>query len=71
MSGWARDIRGARVELMAATAPNGISNSRMDRPSPNIGVKAFIKLLKVGTPFACEDLCDDINSDWELSDCHG
>lgn len=59
--------KGARVELMAATAPGGISNSRKDgRTFTEYWCSAFSKLLEGGAPFTCEDLCRDINSVGQL-----
>jgi hypothetical protein len=49
--------KGARVELMAATARKGISNSRRDgRTFTQHWCEAFTKLLDIGEPFTCGDI---------------
>jgi len=59
--------KGARVELMAATARKGISNSREDgRTFTQHWCEAFTKLLEIGTPFTCDDIIKDITPDSEL-----
>lgn len=56
--------RGAKVELMAFAARKDVSNSKMDgRTFTQHWCKAFTKRLKIGTPFTCEDLREDINVD--------
>ena len=62
-------IGGSRVELMAATSPNGISNSREDRPGRTFTehwCEAFKAHLAVGKPFNCDDIRKTINSDHDL-----
>ena len=59
--------KGSRVELVAATARKGISNSRKDgRTFTQHWCEAFTKLLEIGKPFSCEDIINDIISDSEL-----
>jgi hypothetical protein len=67
ISGRGKSTRAAKVELMVATAPGGVSNSREDGQTfTQHWCSAFSKLLKVGAPFTCEDLHGDINSDAQL-----
>jgi hypothetical protein len=59
--------KGARVELMAATARKDISNSREDgRTFTQHWCEAFTKLLEIGTPFTCDDIVKNITPDSEL-----
>ena len=59
--------KGARVELMAATARKGVSNSRKDeRTFTQHWSEAFIELLDIGKPFTCDDIIKDITPDSEL-----
>jgi len=59
--------RGSRVELVAATARKGISNSRKDgRTFTQHWCEAFTKLLEIGKPFTCDDIINDIIPDSEL-----
>ena len=59
--------KGARVELMAATACKGLSNSRKDgRTFTQHWCEAFTKLLDIGIPFTCDDIIKDITPDSEL-----
>ncbi|KIL66092.1 hypothetical protein M378DRAFT_430054 [Amanita muscaria Koide BX008] len=54
-------VKGARVELMAATARKGISNSGKDgRTFTQHWCEAFTKLLEIGKPFTCDDIIKDI-----------
>jgi hypothetical protein len=55
--------RGARVELIVATARKGISNSRrMDWCE----AFKFTRHLEMGKPFTCDDIVKDITPDSEL-----
>ena len=59
--------KGARVELMAATACKGVSNLRRDgRTFTQHWCEAFTKLLGVRNPFTCDDIIKDITPDSEL-----
>jgi hypothetical protein len=54
---------GARVELMAATSPNGISNSRKDGYTfTQYFCDPFRKLLNIGEKFTCADIMSEINA---------
>jgi len=54
---------GARVELMAATSPGGISNARVDGDTfTQDWCKAFDKLSAGGDPFTCYDIINEVNS---------
>jgi len=56
-------VKGARVELMAATSPKGISNSRVDGATfTEHWCTAFTELLKTGVAFTCTDIIGNINS---------
>ncbi len=56
-------VKGARVELMAATSPKGISNSRLDGPTfTDRWCTAFTELLATGAAFTCTDIIGNINS---------
>ena len=58
---------GARVELMAATSPKGISNSRIDGTTfTQHWCSSFNELLKSGTAFTCHEIMNKINSHQEL-----
>jgi hypothetical protein len=58
---------GERVELMAATLINGISNSRADgKTFTQFWCDAFNKFLAGGKAFNCTDINDAINSDPDL-----
>jgi len=58
---------GARVELMAATARKGISNSRKDEWTfTQHWCEAFTKRLEMGNPFTCDDIVKDIIPDPKL-----
>lgn len=58
---------GSRVELVAATARKGISNSRKDGQTfTQHWCEAFTKLLEIGKPFTCDDIIKDIIPDSEL-----
>ena len=62
-------VGGSRVELMAATSPNGISNLREDIPGRTFTehwCEAFEKLLAVRKPFNCDDIRNTINSYHDL-----
>jgi hypothetical protein len=55
--------KGARVELMAATSPKGISNSRDDGDTfTEHWCAAFTSLLESGMAFTCTDIIGVINS---------
>jgi hypothetical protein len=59
--------KGSRVELVAATARKGISNSRKDGQTfTQHWCEAFTKLLEIGKPFTCDDIIKDIIPDSEL-----
>jgi hypothetical protein len=59
--------KGSRVELVAANARKGISNSRVDgRTFTRHWCEAFTKLLEIGKPFTCDDIINDIIPDSEL-----
>ena len=59
--------KGARVELVAATARKGIGNSRKDgRTFAQHWCEAFTKLLEIGEPFTCNDIVKNITPDPEL-----
>lgn len=56
-----------RVELMAATASGGISNSRQDGKNfTQHWCQAFEELPTVGQPFDCDDIKTTINSIYNL-----
>ena len=56
-------IKGARVELMAATSPNGLSNSRQDGSTfTQHWCTAFKILLSKSISFTCTDIIGLINS---------
>jgi len=60
-------VMGARVELMAATSPKGISNSRLDGTTfTQHWCSSFDVLLSSGAAFTCHDIMNSINSDKEL-----
>jgi hypothetical protein len=64
--------KGARMELMAATARNGISNSRQDgRTFTQHWCEAFTGLLGMGKPFTCDDIYNDIIPDSGLEQFPG
>jgi hypothetical protein len=59
--------KGARVELMAATARKGVSNSRNDgRTFTEHWCEAFTGRLKMGKPFTCDDIVKDITPHSQL-----
>ena len=59
--------KGARVELVAATARKGIGNSRKDgRTFTQHWCEAFTRLLEIGEPFTCDDIVKNITPDPEL-----
>jgi hypothetical protein len=59
--------KGARVELMAAIARKGISNSRKDGLTfTQHWCEAFTKRLEMGQPFTCDDIITDITPNSEL-----
>ena len=59
--------KGARVELMAATARKGVSNSRKDGWTfTQHWCKAFTRRLEMRKPFTCDNIVEDINPDSEL-----
>jgi hypothetical protein len=59
--------KGARVELMAATARKGISNSRNDgRTFTEHWCEAFTRHLEMGKPFTCDDIVKDITPHSQL-----
>ncbi|KIL66074.1 hypothetical protein M378DRAFT_161299 [Amanita muscaria Koide BX008] len=66
ITGRGRKAKGARVELMAATATarKGISNSR--RTFTQHWCEAFTKLLEIRKPFTCDDIINDITPGPEL-----
>jgi hypothetical protein len=67
ISGRGGKAKGARVELMAATARKGISNSREDGWTfTRHWCQPFTKLLDLGKSFTCDDIIKDINPDPEL-----
>ena len=60
-------VKGTRVELVAATARKGISNSRKDGQTfTQHWCEAFTRLLKMGEPFTCDDIVKDVTPDSEL-----
>jgi hypothetical protein len=66
IAGRGAKAKGARVELVAATARKGISNSREDgRTFTQHWCEAFTKLLEIGTPFTCDDIIKYITPDSE------
>lgn len=65
--GRGKPAKGARVELMAATSPKGISNSRLDGTTfTQHWCLSFDTLLSTGVAFTCHDIMDMINSHHEL-----
>jgi hypothetical protein len=67
IAGRGEKAKGARVELMAATARKGISNSRKNGWTfTQDWCAAFTKLLETGNPFTCDDIIKDITPDSEL-----
>jgi len=67
IAGQGGKAKGARVELMAATARKGISNSRKDgRTFTQHWCEAFTKLLELGKPFTCDDIIKGITPCSEL-----
>ena len=55
------------MELVAATARKGISNSRKDgRTFTQHWCEAFTRLLEIGEPFTCDDIIKGITPDPEL-----
>ena len=67
IAGRGRNAKGTRVELMAATARKGISNSRKDgRTFTQHWCEAFTRRLEMGKPFTCADIVKDIIPDSEL-----
>jgi hypothetical protein len=67
IAGRGGNASGSRVELVAATARKGISNSRKDgRTFTQHWCEAFNKLLAIGNPFTCNDINNDIIPDAEL-----
>ena len=59
--------KSARVELMAATARKGVSNSRrVGRTFTQHWCEAFTKLLEIGKPFTCDDIIKDMTPYYEL-----
>jgi len=66
IAGRGRKAKGSRVELVAATARKGISNSRTDEQTfTQHWCEAFTKLLEIGKPFTC-DIIKVIIPDSEL-----
>ena len=60
-------IKGARVELMAATSASGISNTREDGDTfTQHWCRAFNQLFALNQPFNCDDLVSCINSHTNL-----
>ena len=58
IEGRGEKAKGMRVELVAATAPKGISNLRWDGQTfTQHWCEAFTRLLKIGKPFT---LCDNV-----------
>jgi hypothetical protein len=67
IAGRGAKAKGARVELVAATARKGLSNSRKDgRTFTQHWCEAFTKLLDIGKPFTCDDINRDIIPESEL-----
>ena len=67
IAGRGGNAKGARVELMAATARKGIRNSRKDeRTFTQHWCEAFTRRLEIGKPFTCTDIVKDIIPDREL-----
>jgi hypothetical protein len=67
IAGRGEKAKGARVELVAATAPKDVSNSRKDgRTFTQHWSEAFTKLLEIRKPFTCDDIIKDITPDSEL-----
>jgi len=64
IAGRGRLFGGKRVELMAATSPGGLSNSREDHPELTFTQRwctSFENFLELGIPFDCDDLKKSIN----------
>ncbi|KAF8348863.1 hypothetical protein F5887DRAFT_539027 [Amanita rubescens] len=67
IAGQGGKTKGARVELVAATARKGISNSREDgRTFTQHWCEAFTRLLEMGEPFTCDDIVKGITPDSKL-----
>ena len=67
ITGWGGRVKSARMELIAATAHKGISNSREDgQPFRQHWCEAFIKLLEVRTPLTCGNIIKEIIPNSEL-----
>ena len=66
VSGISKNVSGARVEFMAATASMDVrvSNPRQDgrRTFTQHWSEAFTKLLEIGRPFTCDDIIKNISS---------
>jgi len=65
IAGRGKLIGGKRMELMAATSPAGLSNSREDYPGLTFTqhwCAAFEHYLKLERPFNCEDIRNFINA---------
>jgi len=66
VAGQGEKAKGARVELMAGTAPKGISNPGEDGWTfTQHWCETFTKLLEIGTPFTCDDIVKDLTPDSE------
>ena len=67
IAGRGREAKSTRVELVAATARKGVSNSRQDGQTfTQHWCEAFTRLLKIGKPFTCDDIIKCITPDPEL-----
>ena len=67
VAGRGTTAKGARMELMAATSPKGISNSRLDGSTfTQHWCTAFSSLLKTGMAFNCTAIIGVINSRSDL-----
>ncbi|KAF8224179.1 hypothetical protein L208DRAFT_1312872 [Tricholoma matsutake] len=67
IAGWGGKAKGARVEVMAATACKGISNLRRDGWTfMQHWCEAFSRHLEMGKPFTCDDIVKDITPNPEL-----
>jgi Caspase domain len=68
IAGRGKAILGERVELMAATSPSGMSNSRLDGNTfTEHWCNAFDTFLGLKQPFNCNQIRDHINTNRDLA----
>ena len=67
IAGQGRWSLGERVELMAATSPSGISNSRKaGQTFTQHWCQALDKFLRLGQPFDCNQIKEEVNTNRDL-----